>query len=64
MLRHFSLGRSMCSLADCNLFSTRLFPNSGTLRGLLADSLASHTASSNCNSPPQGTSHLLSSSWS
>ncbi|CAI9551536.1 unnamed protein product [Staurois parvus] len=32
----------MCSLANCNLFSTSFFPNSGTLRGLLADSLASH----------------------
>ncbi|CAI9614579.1 unnamed protein product [Staurois parvus] len=32
----------MCSLANCNLFSTHLFFNSGTLRGLLADSLASH----------------------
>ncbi|CAI9587303.1 unnamed protein product, partial [Staurois parvus] len=31
-----------CSLANCNLFSTCLFFNSGTLRGLLADSLASH----------------------
>ncbi|CAI9571201.1 unnamed protein product [Staurois parvus] len=33
----------MCSLANCNLFSTCLFSNSGTLRGLLADSLASHS---------------------
>ncbi|CAI9586939.1 unnamed protein product [Staurois parvus] len=32
----------MCSLANCNLFSTCLFFNSGTLRGLLADSLALH----------------------
>ncbi|CAI9565154.1 unnamed protein product, partial [Staurois parvus] len=31
-----------CSLANCNS-SARLFFNSGTLRGLLADSLASHT---------------------
>ncbi|CAI9624700.1 unnamed protein product [Staurois parvus] len=31
----------MCPLANCNLFSTSFF-NSGTLRGLLADSLASH----------------------
>ncbi|CAI9566698.1 unnamed protein product, partial [Staurois parvus] len=31
----------MCSLANCNLFSTSFF-NSGTFRGLLADSLASH----------------------
>ncbi|CAI9622675.1 unnamed protein product [Staurois parvus] len=32
----------MCSLTNCNLFSTCLFFNSGTLRGLLADILASH----------------------
>ncbi|CAI9587447.1 unnamed protein product [Staurois parvus] len=32
----------MCSLANCNLFSKCLFFNSGTLWGLLADSLASH----------------------
>ncbi|CAI9605246.1 unnamed protein product [Staurois parvus] len=33
----------MCSFANCNLFSTCLFFfNSWTLRGLLADSLASH----------------------
>ncbi|CAI9606399.1 unnamed protein product [Staurois parvus] len=31
----------MCSLANCNLFSTSFFFNSGTLRGLLTDSLAS-----------------------
>ncbi len=39
ILHHFSLGQSMCSLANCNLF---IFFNNGTLRGLLADSLASH----------------------
>ncbi|CAI9583084.1 unnamed protein product [Staurois parvus] len=32
----------MCSLANCNLFRTCLFFNSGTLRGLLAESLASY----------------------
>ncbi|CAI9551263.1 unnamed protein product [Staurois parvus] len=32
----------MGSLENCNLFSKCLFFNSGTLRGLLADSLASH----------------------
>ncbi|KAL7868976.1 hypothetical protein AOLI_G00129640 [Acnodon oligacanthus] len=35
MLRHFSLGQSLCSLANCNLFS------SDALRGFLANSLAS-----------------------
>ncbi len=39
ILRHFSLDQSMCSLANCNLF---IFFNNGTLRGLLAYSLASH----------------------
>ncbi|CAI9595320.1 unnamed protein product [Staurois parvus] len=32
----------MSSLANCNLFSICLFVNSGILRRLLADSLASH----------------------
>ena len=42
MLRHFPLGQSLCSLKNCNLFSTCRFFNNVTLRGLLADSLASH----------------------
>ena len=32
----------MCSLANCNLFNTCLFFSSGTLRGFLSNSLASH----------------------
>jgi len=41
ILCHFSLVQSMCSLANCILFSTCHFFNNGTLWGLLADSLAS-----------------------
>lgn len=41
ILCHFSLGPSMCSLANCNLFNTSFF-SSGTLRGFLVNSLASH----------------------
>ena len=37
-----SLCQSICSLANCNFFSICHFCNSGTLQGLLADSLASH----------------------
>lgn len=42
ILRHFSLGQSMCSLANCNLFSTFFFLTMGLCGRLLADSLASH----------------------
>ncbi|CAI9563424.1 unnamed protein product [Staurois parvus] len=39
----------MCSLANCNLFSTCLFFNSGTCGGFLQIAWL-HMASSNCNS--------------
>lgn len=40
---HFSLGQSMCSLANCHLFNTcGFFFSSGTLWRFLANSLASH----------------------
>ncbi|CAI9596830.1 unnamed protein product [Staurois parvus] len=54
----------MCSLANCNLFSTRLFFNSGTLGGLLADSLASHRRLLIVTVLTGNFLDLLSSSWS
>lgn len=62
MLHHFSLGHSMCSLSNCNLFSTCCFDNNRTLRGFLADSLASHrclliVAVLACNFRPSLISH-------